>query len=573
MREAGVITLSPAQERLVRLAARLSALAACAIFGWLAVRQGPPISPEGPGIERDLQYVFVGVGVFATALAWSRPLPGGWLLVVTGAFLGMAAAGLYTVETSFFVALIFVVPGLLFLLVGVSGRGLVLQGLYAFGVIAVMVYGGLRAEERHEYSFGPAHPQSDLVAQPHARVEWVWSGAVTATGFTVNARMAPGAGTARLVVSESPSLANPAYSGAVEPDDQRVVSLRVDGLRPGAAYYYAIEAGGQVDELRRGSLSTFSAGASTFTIALGACARTGSNGAVFDAIRKENPLLYLVSGDIHYENITRNSLDRFQDAYQTLVTTPAQQALYQQTPIAYVWDDHDFGGSNSDSSAEAKPAARLSYRRNVPHYDLPAGDGDAAIYQAFSAGRVRFVLLDTRSMRGAEKLPDGGESLLGAQQREWLKQELLASSRNHALVVLVSGVPWIAPAGASRDDWGGFATERAEIADFIADSGIDNVLLLAGDAHMLAIDDGSNSDYSASGGRGFPVFQAGALDRPGSVKGGPYSEGTYPGAGHYGLVTFTDNGSSMTVKLSGRNWLGEELVGYSFSVPRSEVRP
>jgi phosphodiesterase/alkaline phosphatase D-like protein len=568
-----MIRLSEYQESLVRFTARLSAIAACSIFTWLSVSQGPPVSPEGPGIERDIQYVLVAVGIFATLLAWFKPLPGGWLLVVTGGFLGMAAAGRYTVDTSFFVALIFVLPGLLFILVGVSGRGLVLQALYALAVVVVMTYGGLRAEERHEYAFGPAHPQSDLVAQPHDRVEWVWSGAVTPTAFSVNARLAPGVTSARLVVSESPSLSAPVYSGTVAAGDQRVVSLRVDGLRQDTAYYYAVEAGGEIDGLRRGSLRTFPAGRASFSIAVAACARTGSNGAVFGAIRGEDALFYLVTGDIQYENITRNDLGRFQEAYQTLVTSPAQQALYQETPIAYIWDDHDFGGSNSNATAAAKPAARLSYRLNVPHYDLPAGDGNAAIYQAFSAGRVRFVLLDTRSMRDAEKLPDGGTSLLGREQRDWLKQELLTSARSHALVVLVSGVPWIAPAAAAGDDWGGFAEERAQIADFIADNGIDNLLLLAGDAHMLAIDDGSNSDYSARGGAGFPVMQAGALDRPGSVKGGPYSEGTYPGAGHYGLVTFTDDGASISVQLSGRNWLGEEIVAYGFTVPLGQVRP
>jgi hypothetical protein len=84
---------------------------------------------------------------------------------------------------------------------------------------------------------------------------------------------------------------------------------------------------------------------------------------------------------------------------------------------------------------------------------------------------------------------------------------------------------------------------------------------------MLGIDDGSNADYSTGGGAAFPVMHAAALDRPGSLKGGPYSEGAYPGAGQYGLVTFNDNGESMTVELRGRNWLGEDIVTYSFVVP------
>jgi len=236
-----------------------------------------------------------------------------------------------------------------------------------------------------------------------------------------------------------------------------------------------------------------------------------------------------------------------------------------------VWDDHDFGGSNSTASSAAREAARLSYRQNVPHYDLPAGTGNAPIYQAFSAGRVRFVLLDTRSMRDEETMPDGSDSMLGARQREWLKQELRESSRTHSLVVLVSSVPWIAKEAAGGDDWGGYAVERREIADFIAENGIANLLLLAGDAHMLGIDDGSNADYSTGGGAAFPVMHAAALDRRGSLKGGPYSEGAYPGAGQYGLVTFNDNGESMTVELRGRNWLGEDIVTYSFVVPDASL--
>lgn len=37
--------------------------------------------------------------------------------------------------------------------------------------------------------------------------------------------------------------------------------------------------------------------------------------------------------------------------------------------------------------------------------------------------------------------------------------------------------------------------------------------MLDGDAHMLAIEDGSHSDYSGTGLAGFAGFQAAALDR------------------------------------------------------------
>ncbi|NIS34380.1 MAG: hypothetical protein GWN73_28680, partial [Actinobacteria bacterium] len=107
---------------------------------------------------------------------------------------------------------------------------------------------------------------------------------------------------------------------------------------------------------------------------------------------------------------------------------------------------------------------RLAYRENVPHYRLPAGTGDGAIYQAFTVGRVRFVLTDTRSERTAE-------SMLGAEQLRWLERELGTASRSHAVVVWVNPVPWIAPAGAGRDDWGGYAQERQHLAETIDRAG------------------------------------------------------------------------------------------------------
>ena len=513
--------------------------------------------------------MFVAVGIVSAFVAWYWPGLGGSLLVVTGAALGVAAATRYTEQTALLIALVFVIPGVMFLIAWAGRRHIAWQGVAAVAVIAVMYYGGTEARARHEASFGPAHPQSELQAQRFEDVEWAWSGGVTSTGFVVNARIDPEATTARLAVSTSPSLSSPVYSAPIPvlADHDHVVSLRLDGLTPATRYHYAVEIDGELDQLRQGSASTFPAGGGeTFSILVGSCARTRSNGRVFEAMRNEDALMYVVTGDIHYENITRDSIDRFREAYTTLVTSPAQQALFLETPVTYIWDDHDFGGSNSNSTSAAKKAARLAYRENVPHYPLLAGEGDEPIYTAFDIGDIRFVMTDSRSMRDAEDHPDGGKSLLGADQREWLKDELFNGSRNYRLVVLISAVPWIAPEDAARDDWGGYAKERSELANFIADNGISNLMMLAGDAHMLAIDDGTNTDYSDNGGGGFPLLHAAALDRPGSVKGGPYSEGAYPGAGQYGLVTFRYEGDSLTVDMAGRNWLGETMVAFSFQV-------
>lgn len=556
--------LRPNLARRIRLLARTGSLFAAALFIGLAIERGPPVSPEGEGIERDIQYVFVGVGVFATTLAWRFPAPGGLLLTVAGAVLGVAAAGRFPPLTALGLALLFIVPGVLFLMLWVSERRFLTQALAATFVVGLLALGGQLAMAQHDNAFGPQHPGSDLKTAPVDAVEWVWAGGVTSTGATVKAKLAVEGGRVRLVASTAADLSSPVSSPAATASNGNVAKLTLSSLASDTIYYYAVEVDGVIDAGRgRGRFRTFPEGPASFRFAVGACARSGSNGAVFDTIRESEPLLYLSAGDLHYENIDRNDRDAFRDAYDRQLSQPAQAALYASTAFAYTWDDHDYGPNNSDGRAAGREAARLTYREYVPHYDLPGGDGDAAIYQAFSVGSVRFILLDTRSERGIA----GADSLLGPRQLAWLKTELTAAAASHTLVVLVSSVPWIADASPSRDDWGGYAAERQEISDFVAGRGIDNLLMIAGDAHMLAIDDGRNSGYAAAGGAGFPVFHAAALDRPGSEKGGPYSEGAFPGAGQFGLVSVTDDGlNPVRVDLSGRDWTGKEIVAYSFTL-------
>ena len=285
---------------------------------------------------------------------------------------------------------------------------------------------------------------------------------------------------------------------------------------------------------------------------------------VFDTIRSLDPELVIFDGDIHYANISRNDQQAFRQVLDHTLTRPAQQALFQRFAVAYVWDDHDYGGTDRDSGSRA--AAMATYREFVPHY--PLASTSSAVYQSFSAGRVRILLTDGRSERRPE---DDGEpgTMLGPDQKQWLLDELLTARDSHALTIWVSPVPWISPAevDGEGDDWGAFAAEREEISRFIAEHRLaSSLLMVSGDAHMLAIDDGANSDYSGTGTAGFPVFHCAALDRPGSVKGGPYSHGAIPGGGQFGHISIDDNGEAVAVVLTGRNWRNEILITHEFTV-------
>ncbi len=162
-----------------------------------------------------------------------------------------------------------------------------------------------------------------------------------------------------------------------------------------------------------------------------------------------------------------------------------------------------------------------------------------SIHHAFTVGRVRFILSDLRSARTPVRGSNPEQrTLMGAEQLAWFKAELLRSSADHVLLVWVCEFPWV----IGDRKWGWFEAERQQLLSFIVSHGLRHkMLILSGDAHMLAIDDGRFSPG------GIPVLHASPLDRMASYKGGPYAYGAVAvdakgGQGGYGLLTITDQG-------------------------------
>ena len=409
-----------------------------------------------------------------------------------------------------------------------------------------------------------------------------WIGAVTSTSAVVKVGLVNGASSNLLIslnsdLSRGQSLAPTSISSSPEIS---VAVFSLSGLQPNGEFHFAIEINGQLDLESRGRLRTFPPPdtPATFSFVCGGDAKGGglfsgySNHEVFDHIRGENPLFFVHMGDLHYADIESTRIADHVDGYRKALNAPRQAQLYREVPIAYMWDDHDFCGNASDGGAEGRKAARLAYQQCVPHYPLVEGEGDVAIYQAFTVGRVRVLLTDTRSMRTSRVAPDNPtKTMLGARQKQWLTDELLRGKDRYPLLVWVNSVPWIGDPeeeGDDSDSWYSYATERAEIGSFIEQNEIRNVLMLHADAHMIALDDGSNNRGSTGTG-GFPVFCAAPLDRSNSVKGKPFSHGIFAEhKGQYGLVSVNDDGGSkVQVGLSGRR-TGNQIVSHTFQSSR-----
>jgi hypothetical protein len=228
-------------------------------------------------------------------------------------------------------------------------------------------------------------------------------------------------------------------------------------------------------------------------------------------------------GDLFYADIVENNLQLYKDSLYKFLSGSSQKAYLKEHPVLYMWDDHDFSDNNSGGWSLSRPAALEFYDKLTPHYDYEQ-DREDGVYQAFTYGNVRFIMTDLRS-----KSDNQGISTLGNIQKEWLKKEL-ADFNKYSMVVWVSTKPWIGQKknGKIDDKWYSFPEERTELANYIAELGINNIVMIAGDAHLLAIDDGSYTDYSTNGGKaGFPLMQSSPIAQYGSSKGGPFSHGCF----------------------------------------------
>lgn len=375
---------------------------------------------------------------------------------------------------------------------------------------------------------------------------WFWSGALTSSSIQIKARVQPDTAISILVEDGQ----GPAQRIAGRTDSWGSATFDVTGLMPDRRYRYEVF----TDRLLgTGGFRTPGNGPSSFTIAFASCATTGSNHEVFDAIRAADPLLFLHMGDLHYQNITRNEVTAFRKAYDQVMTSTRQSRLFREVPIQYMWDDHDFGPNDSNRTSPSRDAALESYRLFAPHH--PLAGPDTPVHQAFTLGRIRFIVLDTRSARAPVTAPVAERTMLGAEQLEWLERELTAAA-SAPLVVLVNSVPWITKADETTiEGWAPYAEERQRIADMLVRTGVaERMIMLSGDAHQLAFDDGTHSQYSAlhdTPSTGFVVAHAAPLDRWTTQKGGPYSHGTARARGQFGTLAIRDNGQVVEATLEG----------------------
>ena len=362
----------------------------------------------------------------------------------------------------------------------------------------------------------------------------------------------------------------------------------VTGLQPDTVYLYRlISSDGTNDNSGMSTGTTLHEGTFTtpaptgtamnFTVATSYGGWTGSNHDIYRQIQDHDPLFFLQTGDFHYADIVVDDYGKRLDAVSTSMASTSLQGLLLDTPLAYMWDDHDYLGNNAGfTESPARATALQTFRDFFPHHELAAMDNvTVAPYHAFTVGTVRFILTDLRS-----EATD--TDMYFATQKEWFFDELRTASASDQFdfVIWVSTKPWIGTP-KQTDGWRGYERDRAElstlISDLFAEKG--NFLALASDAHSVGFDDGRNTYYgnATSGALSFPILYAGPLDRLGSVKGGPFSDGChatrYERNHHYATLDFeinnnnNDNTTKKCIHANAYDEKGNVLVDQTLCAP------
>jgi alkaline phosphatase D len=203
------------------------------------------------------------------------------------------------------------------------------------------------------------------------------------------------------------------------------------GLQPSTTYYYRMLIDGARDRIAPVPFHTRTApaGAASFRVAYGSCARIQVDGVqpIFSAIALNEPDLFFWLGD----NIYADTLEptAMADLYRRQRAVETLRPLIGTTPQLAIWDDHDFGYNEADST---NPAREESLRVFNRYWANPSAGtpGTPGIFFQYAYGGVDFFFLDGRYHRAPRSAPDGpSRTMLGEGQKQWLKEHFAQAAR------------------------------------------------------------------------------------------------------------------------------------------------
>lgn len=339
------------------------------------------------------------------------------------------------------------------------------------------------------------------------------------------------------------------------PEKDYCVKLDVTGLDAGKTYYYRFTALGETSMTGR-TITTATSGADHLRFGLVSCSslahgyfhsyRELAERDDLDAIIHLGDYIYEYGNDQYGKVRTYEppheilTLEDYRLRYSQYRREADLASLHAAFPMIAVWDDHEFAnnayedGSDNHNAGEGEWATRKQIAARVYREWMPIRDeaDPYKIWRSFSmGGLVDLVMLDTRVWGREEQLFDANDpalesdtrQLLGADQEQWLKDTLAASTAKWRVIgqqVMMGQLTQF----LNTDAWDGYPKARARFLDVMTAGG-KNCIVLTGDIHSswvmdLSPDAEDPTKYNGATGEGSRAveFVVPAVSSPGLSK-------------------------------------------------------
>ncbi|HLT70682.1 MAG TPA: alkaline phosphatase D family protein [Acidimicrobiales bacterium] len=322
------------------------------------------------------------------------------------------------------------------------------------------------------------------------------------------------------VVASGDAVAEPALAHSVHVD--------ASGLEPDTWYWYRFTVGDRTSPVGRTRTAPGSgAEVEQLRFAFASCQDyEAGHFTAHEHLAREDVDLVLFLGDYIYERPPgRGAVRRHRTAapvdlagyrrrYGEVKADPALQAAHAHVPWLCTWDDHEVEGNyagghpgdpdgDEDEFVARRAAAYQAWYEHMPvRVAPPDGDG-LAVHRALDWGDLaRLYLLDGRQYRsdqpcgargdvgpGCDERTDPDRTMLGAEQEEWLGEQLAGSRARWNVVgqqTVLTANPLAAPGTPyNLDQWDGYPAARRRLLDQLRE--VDNPVVLSGDVHASCV--------------------------------------------------------------------------------------
>jgi alkaline phosphatase D len=288
----------------------------------------------------------------------------------------------------------------------------------------------------------------------------------------------------------------------LKPQDDFAGHITLVDLVPGTKYQYRVllnnkPVDGRVYQLATQTLWQWRTDPPSSKVLLGSCAYInegifdrpnnsyGGGYEIFESMAAAKPDLTIWMGDnVYFREVDYDSPSGMSYRYRHDRALPQLQTLLNTGAHAAIWDDHDYGPNDSNSSFVLKADSLALFKRYWanPSYGLPDAQG---VFTVVHHNDADFFMLDDRWYRDGDRAPESEiKGLFGERQLNWLKDALLSSTANFKIIVaggqmLNEQNRW--------EGWLNFITERRKFLDWLAVNKVDGVMFASGDRHQTEL--------------------------------------------------------------------------------------